>query len=59
LTDHENKITCVKFSHDEKEIISCSLDKSIKFWNRKLPELIRSLEGENGLILKTHLMKNE
>jgi WD40 repeat protein len=45
LSGHQNDVTDAVVSHDNKSIISCSKDKTIKIWSIETQELVESLDG--------------
>jgi WD40 repeat protein len=51
LLGHKGEAFSVSFSHDGRLVATASVDKSIKLWDRKKGELIKTLHGHVGGVL--------
>src|SRR4051812_28916062 len=49
--DHKSSINCLKYSHDDKMLASCGIDKLIKLWDVRTGHLLIILEGHTKPVL--------
>ena len=55
---HHNIINSVSFSSNEKYLLSCSMDNTIKIWDVSTGLLIRTLEGHNHSVQSAEFSNN-
>ena len=55
---HTNDITCIIFYYDDKNFITCSYDRKIKFFDRTSGDYLQTLKGHNNGIYSMLLMTN-
>ncbi|MEQ9359127.1 nSTAND1 domain-containing NTPase [Coleofasciculus chthonoplastes] len=58
LEGHNDTVTSVRFSPNDKKIVSTSADKTIKLWNSSDGSLIKTLEGHQDIVTSASFSPN-
>src|SRR5438477_7490880 len=51
LEGHKGSVEALDFTSDEKTLVSCSRDHTIKFWNWQTGELLRTLDAHDSDVI--------
>ena len=58
LSGHQHHVTCLALGSDDNTIISGSKDKSVRVWNLKLGNLVKTLEGHTATVTCVAIQDN-
>lgn len=58
LVGHIYNVRSVAFSHDGSQIVSGSIDRTVKIWNASTGEIIHTLNGHTGIVTSVAFNRN-